>query len=107
MRASNRERILTLLRTRGPMSQADLAPARGRALALSRSAGFAVGIDFGHSHVRVAVADLAHIVLAEAEEPLDVDHEAHEGVALAGRLVRTLLGEVGVAPDRVTGVGMG
>jgi predicted NBD/HSP70 family sugar kinase len=83
------------------------SPARGRALALSRSAGVAVGIDFGHSHVRVAVADLAHTVLAEAEEHLDVDHEADEGVALAGRLVRRLLDEVRVAADSVTGVGMG
>jgi len=137
VRASNRDRILALLRARGPMSQADLArasglspatissiarelredgwldvsdgetPARGRALALSRSAGVAVGIDFGHSHVRVAIADLAHTVLAEAEEALDVDHEAHEGVALAGRLVRALLDEVSVGTDRVTGVGMG
>jgi predicted NBD/HSP70 family sugar kinase len=136
LRTANRERILALLRERGPMTQADLArasglspatisgiarelreagwleddseaPARGRALALSRSAGVAVGIDFGHSHVSVAVADLAHTVLAEAEEPLDVDHEAHEGVALAGRLVRRLLDEVGVGAERVTGVGMG
>jgi predicted NBD/HSP70 family sugar kinase/biotin operon repressor len=137
VRASNRDRILALLRARGPMSQADLArasglspatissiarelredgwldvsdgetPARGRALALNRSAGVAVGIDFGHSHVRVAIADLAHTVLAEAEEALDVDHEAHEGVALAGRLVRALLDEVSVGTDRVTGVGMG
>jgi predicted NBD/HSP70 family sugar kinase len=136
-RTTNRDRIVALLRSRGPMSQADLArasglspatisgiarelreagwleddggegPARGRALALSRSAGVAVGIDFGHSHVRVAVADLAHTVLAEAEEPLDVDHEAAEGVALAGRLVRQLLADVEVEPDRVTGVGMG
>jgi predicted NBD/HSP70 family sugar kinase len=137
VRASNRERILELLRARGPMSQADLArasglspatissiarelredgwlegsdgetPARGRALALSRSAGVAVGIDFGHSHVRVAIADLAHTVLAEAEQALDVDHEAHEGVALAGRLVRELLEELNLGADRVTGVGMG
>jgi predicted NBD/HSP70 family sugar kinase len=82
-------------------------PARGRALALSRTAGVAVGIDFDHSHVRVAVSDLAHNVLADAEQPLDVDHEAAEGVALAGRLVRALLEEVGFGPDRVTGVGMG
>jgi predicted NBD/HSP70 family sugar kinase len=136
LRTANRERILVLLRERGPMTQADLArasglspatisgiarelreagwleddreaPARGRALALSRSAGVAVGIDFGHSHVSVAVADLAHNVLAEAEEPLDVDHEAHDGVVLAGRLVRGLLDEVGVDAERVTGVGMG
>jgi predicted NBD/HSP70 family sugar kinase len=137
LRASNRERILALLRVRGPMTQADLArasglspatissiarelredgwledangegPRRGRAVALSRSAGVAVGIDFGHSHVRVAVADLAHTVLAEAEEALDVDHEAREGVALAGRLVRALLDDVGAGAERVTGVGMG
>jgi predicted NBD/HSP70 family sugar kinase len=136
-RTSNRERIVALLRERGPLSQADLArasglspatvsaiarelresgwleehagdpPVRGRALALSRSAGVAVGIDFGHSHVRVAVADLAHTVLAEAEEPLDVDHEADEGVARAGHIVRALLAKVGVGADRVTGVGMG
>ena len=32
----------------------------GRELRLSRLAGVAVGIDFGHSHVRVAIADLGH-----------------------------------------------
>jgi predicted NBD/HSP70 family sugar kinase len=96
------------LRDEGWLEDGDAAGhARGRALALSRLAGVAVGIDFGHSHVRVAVADLAHTVLAEAEEALDVDHEAREGVALAGSLVRGLLGEVGVGAERVTGVGMG
>ncbi|TMD52770.1 MAG: hypothetical protein E6I85_09770, partial [Chloroflexi bacterium] len=42
-------------------------------LALAPSAGNAVGIDFGHSHVRVAVADLAHRILVEREEALAVD----------------------------------
>jgi predicted NBD/HSP70 family sugar kinase len=134
LRAANRQRLLGLLRARGPMTQADLARASGlspatvssiarelrdegwleegeggrrAALALSRSAGVAVGIDFGHSHVRVAIADLAHTVLAEAEEPVDVDHSASEGIALAGRLVRRLLDEVGADAERVTGVGMG
>ena len=106
LRAANRRRVLELLRSRGPMTQADLARASGlspatvssiarelrdggwlveadadgagrrSALALNRSAGVAIGIDFDHSHVRVAIADLAHTVLAEAEAPLDVDHEA-------------------------------
>ena len=135
LRAANRRRILELLRSRGPMTQADLARASGlspatvssiarelrdggwlveadgdgrrSALALNRSAGVAVGIDFDHSHVRVAIADLAHTVLAEAEEPLDVDHEAAQGIGLAGTLVRRLLDEVGVGAERVTGVGMG
>jgi predicted NBD/HSP70 family sugar kinase len=135
LRQSNRERLLHLLRSHGAMTQAQLARASGlspatvssiarelreegwvddvgtggkrTALSLSRTAGVAVGIDFDHSHVRVAIADLAHTVLAEASEPLDVDHEAEEGIGLAGKLVRELLHDVGVSPDRVTGVGMG
>src|SRR3954468_13894983 len=34
-------------------------------IALSPSAGAAIGIDFGHSHIAVAVGDLSHTVLAE------------------------------------------
>jgi predicted NBD/HSP70 family sugar kinase len=136
LRAANRDRILALLRSHGPMTQADLARAsglspatissiarelrdggwlddtdapggRGAVLTLDRTAGVALGIDFDHSRLRVAVADLAHSILAEAEEPLDTDHAAKEGIALAGRLVRRLLDEVGVGAERVTGVGMG
>src|SRR3954452_9961981 len=97
LRAANRRRLLALLRTNGPMRQAELARAsglspatvsaiardlrdegllredadgdgRGAEVVLDRSAGVAVGVDFGHSHVRVAVADLAHTVVGEAEE---------------------------------------
>ena len=135
LRASNRERLLQLLRLHGAMTQAQLARASGlspatvssiarelrgegwledvgtggkrTALSLSRTAGVAVGIDFDHSHVRVAIADLAHTILAEASEPLDVDHEAEEGIGLAGKMVRELLHDVGVSQERVTGVGMG
>ena len=136
LRAANRDRILGLLRSRGPMTQADLARAsglspatissiarelrdggwlqdadtpggRGAVLALDRTAGVALGIDFDHSQLRVAVADLAHAIIAETKQPLDTDHAATEGIALAGRLVRELLQEVGMGPERVTGVGMG
>jgi predicted NBD/HSP70 family sugar kinase len=86
----------------------DLEGARGRALALSRDAGLAVGIAFGHSHVRVAIADLAHTILAEAEDRLDTDHgSAEEGIALAASLFRRLVEEDDVDLDLVTGVGMG
>src|SRR3954447_26214920 len=93
------------LRDEGWLDEGD--GCRRAALAASPPPRGAVGIDFGRSHVRVAIADLAHTVLAEAEEPVDVDHSAGEGIALAGRLVRKLLDEVGAAPSRVTGVGMG
>ncbi len=49
-------------------------------VSLNRSAGLALGIDFGHRHLRVAVSDLSHSVLAEAWRELDVDHSADEGL---------------------------
>jgi glucokinase-like ROK family protein len=76
-------------------------------LALDRSAGAAIGIDFGHSHLRVALADLSHTVLAEAERALDVDGSAGEGLNAAAELVDEVLAEAGVPRDRVINVGMG
>jgi predicted NBD/HSP70 family sugar kinase len=78
-----------------------------RMLSLDRSAGVALGIDFGRTHLRVAVADLAHTVLAEAEEPITAELAADEGAALAGAIVQRLLGELGSRAGSVTGVGMG
>jgi glucokinase-like ROK family protein len=76
-------------------------------LALDRSAGAAIGIDFGHSHLRVALADLSHTVLAEAERALDVDGAAGEGLDAAAELVAEVLESAGVPRDRVINVGMG
>jgi predicted NBD/HSP70 family sugar kinase len=76
-------------------------------IALDRSAGGVVGIDFGHSHVAVAVADLSHTVLAELWRDLDVDHAAADGLNTAVDLVQEALAESGVDDDRVLGVGMG
>ena len=45
-------------------------------LSFDASAGAAVGVDFGHSHLRVAVSDLASTILAERTRPLDTDHDA-------------------------------
>ncbi|MGH7687485.1 MAG: ROK family transcriptional regulator [Candidatus Dormibacteria bacterium] len=58
---------------------------------LNPDAGIVVGIDIGNRHARVAVADLAHEVLAEERIPLPLGHPAEEAirqsVALALRLV--------------------
>ena len=48
-------------------------------VSLNPSAGLALGIDFGHRHLRVAVSDLSHTVLAETWRELDVDHSADHG----------------------------
>jgi glucokinase-like ROK family protein len=76
-------------------------------LSLNPSAGLAVGVDFGHSHLRVAVSDLSHEVLAESWRELDVDHSAEEGLNAAAELVDEVLKEAKVGRNGVIGVGMG
>jgi DNA-binding transcriptional ArsR family regulator len=76
-------------------------------IALDRSAGAVVGVDFGHNHIAVAVADLSHTVLAEHWEQIDVDHNSIEGMDAAARLVEQALEEADVDRAQVLGVGMG
>jgi predicted NBD/HSP70 family sugar kinase len=76
-------------------------------LQLDPSAGAAIGVDFDHDRLRVAVSDLSRIVLAEATEHFDVDHDAVGALDLAADLVEQLLDEVGIGHDRVIGTGMG
>jgi glucokinase-like ROK family protein len=76
-------------------------------LSLEPSAGLAVGVDFGHTHLRVAVSDLSHEVLAESWRELDVDHSAVEGLDAATELVDEVLKQAKVDRTSVLGVGMG
>jgi predicted NBD/HSP70 family sugar kinase/biotin operon repressor len=76
-------------------------------LMLSDSSLAVVGIDIGHSHVQVAVADLVHNLLAERRSNLDVDHNAREALDTAARLVGEALDEAGVERKSVIGAGMG
>lgn len=80
---------------------------RARSVALSGDAGIVVGVDFGHSHLRVAVGNLAHQVLAEQSEPIDVDASAGEGFDRAEQLVGRLVESTGIAREKVLGVGLG
>jgi DNA-binding transcriptional ArsR family regulator len=75
-------------------------------LSFDSRAGVAVGIDFDHHCVRVAVADLSSRILAEREQALDTDHNAHEGLDAAAELVRAVLGDAGVDLSRVIGAGL-
>ncbi|MFH7594034.1 ROK family transcriptional regulator [Streptomyces racemochromogenes] len=80
---------------------------RARSVSLSGDAGIVIGVDFGHTHLRVAVGNLAHQVLAEESEPLDVDASWVDGFDRAEALVGRLVQQVGVARDKVIGVGLG
>ena len=90
--------------------EAGRARANGRPpvlLALDASAGLALGIAFGHSHVRVALADLSSEVLGERRREHDVDREALAGLDAAAAMAQELLEEAGADRDRVIGAGMG
>jgi predicted NBD/HSP70 family sugar kinase len=76
-------------------------------LSFDPSGGAAVGIDFGHSHLRVAVSDLASNLVAERRLPLDTDHDAEDGLAAATSLVGEALADAGVDRARVVGAGVG
>ena len=80
---------------------------RARSVSLSADAGIVVGVDFGHSHLRVAVGNLAHRVLAEESEPIDTDASADQGFGRAETLVARLLEQTGFRTDKVIGVGLG
>jgi predicted NBD/HSP70 family sugar kinase len=75
-------------------------------LELDPSAASAVGVDFDHDKVRVAVSDLSRSVLAETSAPFDVDHDATGALELAATLVEQVLEESEVDRERVLGVGI-
>ncbi|HSS57753.1 MAG TPA: ROK family transcriptional regulator, partial [Solirubrobacteraceae bacterium] len=76
-------------------------------VALDRSAGAVVGLDFGHDSLRVAVADLSYSILAESFAELEVDSAAVDALDTAATLVSELIDEAGVDRGRVLAAGMG
>ena len=76
-------------------------------LMLRESSIAVVGIDFGHSHVGVGVADIGHNVLAERRCDLDVSHDARAALDTAARMVDEVLGEARVERKSVIGAGIG
>lgn len=62
---------------------------------LNPDAGIVVGADIGNRHVRVAVADLAHTVLAEERVALPLGHRAEDAITQSVALIRRLVAEAG------------
>jgi predicted NBD/HSP70 family sugar kinase len=79
----------------------------GVQLVLQSPARAVLGIDFGHSHVQVAVADLAHNVLAERIRFLDVNHRAVEAIEASVAMAEEVLAESGRTRAEIVGVGIG
>jgi predicted NBD/HSP70 family sugar kinase len=100
------------LRRRGLLADADgdAVPTGGRPaglVALTAQAGLAIGVDLGRTHIRVAIADGGHRVLAEQALRFDVDGDADGALRTAVRLVSAQLREIRATPARVIGIGLG
>ncbi len=76
-------------------------------VSLAPGAAFAVGLDFGHTHIRAGVCDLSGAPLADAFSPAEVDHAPDASLDLARELVQDALREAKVKREHVIGVGMG
>lgn len=76
---------------------------RGSSIRLSLGAGLVAGVDFGHSHVAVAIGDLTGRLLGELREPLDPSHQYDVALAAATKMLGRLSDEHGA----VQRVGLG
>jgi predicted NBD/HSP70 family sugar kinase len=95
----------------GPSGATGQLPTGGRPahlVQLTRSAGLVVGIDLGRTHVRVAVADLAHQILGEHVAAMDVaDLGAARVLDAVAAQVRTELTRSGADTHDVVGAVLG
>jgi predicted NBD/HSP70 family sugar kinase len=74
-------------------------------LALRPEIGAFGGVDFGHSSVRVAIADVTGTLLAEDRLDLDVDNAAELAITAAVEQLLTLLSQARLPRARLFGVG--
>jgi glucokinase-like ROK family protein len=112
--ASTVSTIVAELQRDGLVTEQELAngsgPRGGRpatGVALHRSAGVAVGVDFGKRHLAVAVCDFSHDVLAETWEDIDEDYPADAGLDRAAARIKTALADAGATQEQAVGVGIG
>ncbi len=80
---------------------------RGTTVKLGRGAGLVVGIDLGHSHLGVAVGDMACGILAESREPIDPAHKSADGLDRMADMLEQLLAQVSATRSEIRTVGLG
>lgn len=133
---ANRHRVEAALHRSGEMSQADIARATGlapatvsnivrhlrqvgvvevtetldgrrRIVRMAATEDTVVGLDFGHRHVSVALAETSGVVLTERRSELPADPSADEALGVADRLIDELLAATDRPRSSVRTIGMG
>ncbi|MDO4919137.1 ROK family transcriptional regulator [Kocuria sp.] len=136
LRVANRRRVLDAVRSTGAVTQASiaretaLAPStvssivkeltacdllvaapehggrRGQRIRFSPGAGHLLGVDVGHRHVEVAVADLNLDLPARRRIDLPGEHGAEDVLRTVRETARELLEGLGIDPGRVLHAGL-
>lgn len=79
---------------------------RGAAVTIAPTAGIVAGVDFGHSHLEVAIADLAGRIRRSRSVALGPDVESGEALRLADSLIDELLAGSGWDRSDLRAIGM-
>jgi predicted NBD/HSP70 family sugar kinase len=92
-----------LVRTRG----GGRGSRRGLEAVISHSSNAVLGVDFGHRHVRVGVADLSGRLLGDEERALPLDLDVEESCAEASAMATRLLAKAGLQRSDLIQAGVG
>lgn len=76
-------------------------------VSLAAEAAFAVGLDFGHRHIRAALCDLGGRIVAERRAALDIDADPERSLDAATRMADECVTEAAVGDERLIGIGVG
>ena len=79
---------------------------RAQHVTLAHALGLVVGVHFSTRHLRVALADVAHTVVAENHMPLARDHRADNELDKVALLLNDMLESVDASRDDLLAVGI-
>lgn len=79
---------------------------RAQHVTLAHALGLAVGVHFSPRHMRIALADVAHTVVAESHMPLAQDHRADNELDRVALLLADLLESVDTSLGEVLAIGI-
>ncbi|MBS2546490.1 ROK family transcriptional regulator [Catenulispora sp. NL8] len=106
--------ILELITAGLVRESADGAPTAGQRagrppqlVSLEPDAGYAVGLDVGHDHVRAVLTDVVGTSRWDRSEAIAVDDDPERALDTAVRLIASAVQDTAVAPEKILGLGLG
>ncbi|WP_239073140.1 ROK family transcriptional regulator [Sediminihabitans luteus] len=79
---------------------------RAQKVTIARRVGLVAGVQVGHRHLQVTLADFSRTVVAEQQMPLPAEHRLDTGLDRVALLIVDLLERVGAQTDELLAVGL-